>query len=69
MWPLVFEWDPIKATINQHKHGVMFEEAETVFDDPFAVIFEDELHSENELRQIIVGVSRINRLLMVCFTE
>jgi uncharacterized DUF497 family protein len=44
-------------------------EAATVFGDPLAAIFDDEVHSEEEQREIIVGHSRKNRLLLVCFTE
>jgi uncharacterized protein len=69
MSELPFEWDPIKAEINRQKHGVSFEEAETVFDDPLAVIFDDEAHSTYETREIIVGHSLQNNLLFVCFTE
>lgn len=64
-----FEWDPEKARINLAKHGVSFEEASTVFDDDFAKIFFDEIHSDGEIREIVVGYSLRNRLLMVCFTE
>jgi hypothetical protein len=39
MSELSFEWDPTKAELNKQKHGVSFEEAQTVFDDPLAVIF------------------------------
>ena len=39
-----FEWDPHKAAANRKKHGVSFDEASTVFDDPLAVTFEDDLH-------------------------
>jgi len=64
-----FKWDAGKASANVHKHGVSFDEASTVFDDPLAVIFSDEDHSVNEAREIIVGRSAQNRLLLVCFTE
>lgn len=64
-----FDWDPQKAERNRQKHGVSFEEAETVFVDPLAVIFDDEWHSHNEEREIIIGLSNHNRLLLVCFTE
>jgi len=64
-----FEWDEEKATSNQRKHGVSFEEANTVFEDPMAAIFEDERHSVSENREIIVGRSRQDRLLLVFFTE
>ena len=51
------------------KHGVSFEEAKTVFDNPLAVIFDDEAHSIDESREIIIGHSQRNRLLLVVFTE
>lgn len=64
-----YEWDENKATANFGKHGVDFEEASTVFENPLALIFEDELHSSQEQREIIIGHSRQNRLLLVSFTE
>ncbi|MEH1830287.1 MAG: BrnT family toxin [Nostoc sp.] len=64
-----FEWDELKATANLTKHGVSFEEAKTVFDNVLAVIFDDEAHSVNEKREIIIGHSRNNRLLLISFTE
>lgn len=64
-----FEWNPLKATANLKKHGVSFEEAKTLFDNPLAVIFDDEAHSIDEQREIIIGHSRQNRLLLVTFTE
>jgi uncharacterized DUF497 family protein len=36
-----FEWDEEKATANLAKHGVSFEEARTIFDDPLYVDFYD----------------------------
>jgi uncharacterized DUF497 family protein len=66
---LWFEWDATKAETNLSKHGVSFQEAQTVFLDPLARIFDDELHSVNELREIIVGHSIDGRLLLVSFTE
>jgi uncharacterized DUF497 family protein len=48
---------------------VSFEEAATVFRNPIAVIFNDEDRSDEELREIIIGHSDSNRLLLVCFTE
>ena len=64
-----FEWDNNKAQVNDDKHGVTFEEAQTVFADPLAAIFDDERHSDKETREIIVGHSTANRLLLVCFTQ
>ena len=67
--PYNFEWDEEKAKSNWIKHGVSFDEATTVFDDSLARIFDDELHSTDERREIIMGRSINNRLLVVCFTE
>ena len=64
-----FEWDEDKAKSNWNKHGVSFDEATTVFDDSLARIFDDELHSADETREVIIGDSINNRLLVVCFTE
>jgi len=66
---LQFEWNKRKADRNINKHGVSFEEGKTVFGDPLAHIFDDEWHSLNERREIIIGHSERNRLLVVCFTE
>ena len=62
-----FEWNEDKARSNIVKHGVSFDEATTVFDDSLARIFDDELHSTDEKREIIIGHSINNRLLVVCF--
>ncbi len=64
-----FEWDESKAAANLKKHGVSFEEAKTVFDHVLAVIFDDEAHSVGERREIIIGHSRNNRLLLISFAE
>ncbi len=66
---LRFEWDPEKARINEAKHGVAFEEALTVFADPLARIFDEPDHSGAEAREIVVGHSNKERLLIVCFAE
>jgi uncharacterized protein len=65
-----YEWDLTKAAANLKKHGVSFEEAKTVFNNPLAIIFEDDGHSSlAEYREIIIGHSQQNRLLLVSFTE
>ena len=64
-----FEWQASKAEANIKKHGVGFEEAFTVFADPLARIFDDPDHSADEAREIIVGHSSRQRLLIVGFTE
>lgn len=66
---LRFEWDLRKALTNQVKHGVSFEEAMSIFTDPLARIFDDPDHSVAESREIIIGLSQKQRLLVVCFTE
>jgi len=66
---LRFEWDPKKAETNIRGHGVTFVEASTVFADPLARIKEDPDHSEIEERNIIIGMSKKFRILLVVFTE
>ena len=63
------EWDDKKAKANQEKHGISFEEARTVFDDPLYVDFHDPDHSYDEHRYIIIGQSEQGRLLLVSYTE
>jgi uncharacterized DUF497 family protein len=64
---LEFEWDREKARSNLAKHGVSFEEALTAFADPLARIFDDEEHSIDERREIIIGHSIKRHLIVVCF--
>jgi len=64
-----FSWDPRKADSNLRKHGIAFDEAITVFNDPLALIFDDMVHSEEEHREIIIGFSTLHRLVLVCFVE
>jgi uncharacterized DUF497 family protein len=66
---LIFEWDAEKAGKNRSKHRVGFEEAKTVFNDPFLVTFPDEYHSKNEHRLISIGASTDGRILLVVHTE
>lgn len=61
-----FEWDPQKAQYNSKKHNVRFEEAATVFLDPMALTIYDSEHSETEDRWITMGISKTDRLLIVC---
>ena len=61
-----FEWDPEKAQENLNKHGVRFDEAQTVFFDEFAVEFYDDEHSAWEDRFLLLGLSTQLRLLMIC---
>ena len=67
--PLEFEWDDKKEASNIKKHGCSFDEAITVFNDPLSLIFDDEKHSDEEEREIIIGHSILRRLLLISFTE
>jgi len=64
-----FEWDTTKAISNKKKHGVTFEEAQSVFYDEFAVQFFDEDNSGSEDRFLMLGFSNEARLLIVCHCE
>lgn len=63
------EWDDDKAQSNLIKHGVSFEEAATVFEDPVAITFNDQEHSETEERFVTIGYSAQLRALLVINTE
>lgn len=65
----LFEWDPSKATRNFEKHSVAFEEATTVFGDPFAITIFDPKHSHSENRMITTGYSSLDRQLSVAHTD
>ena len=64
-----FERNPTKAKDNLRKHGVSFEEAESVFYDEYAQQFFDDEHSEIEERFIMLGISDRSRILVVCHCE
>ena len=64
-----FEFDEDKARSNVATHGVTFDEAETIFDDPLMAIAQDPFHSEVEARFIAIGESVAQRVLVVSFAE
>jgi hypothetical protein len=66
-----FEWDEDKAKKNFKKHGISFDEAQTVFYDDYARIIEDPDHSEDEDRFLILGFSTEHKLMIVahCYVE
>jgi len=66
---LTFEWDEKKANENLEKHGVSFDEAKTVFNDPFSVTIYDPDHSIDEHRYIDIGLSSKGRLIVVSYIE
>ena len=63
---LRFEWDIRKNRANHRKHGVTFEEAETVFLDDHALLIDDPAHSDEEDRFVLLGLSSTLRALVVC---
>lgn len=71
MLELRIEWDPAKNRANRRKHGVSFEEAETVFYDDWAILIEDEDPDEPEERFLLLGMSAGLQTLVVihCYRE
>lgn len=66
---MAFEWHTKKAERNLKDHGISFDDAATVFDDPFAEFLPDMRHSDGEARYICLGTSSAGCLLAVSFTE
>ena len=66
---LTFEWDQHKSEKNEKKHGITFEEAKSVFNDPFAITIEDPDHSYEEYHYIDIGLSSKGDVLVVWYTE
>lgn len=71
MSDLRFAWDAAKAAVNWRKHGVSFEEAATVFEDPRGLLIADPDHSEDEDRYVLLGMSSRPRVVVVvhCYRE
>ncbi|BFU89778.1 MAG: hypothetical protein NTAFB01_09650 [Nitrospira sp.] len=63
-----FTWDPVKAKQNLRKHGVAFDHAATIFQDPEALSEFDEEHSHLEDRWITLGLASSGTVLVVCHT-
>lgn len=59
-----YEWNPDKAKLNLEKHGVSFQEAATVFNDPLSITFPDPDHFIGENRYVIIGISIFEQLLV-----
>jgi uncharacterized DUF497 family protein len=58
-----FVWNTDKALANERKHGITFEEASTVFFDPFLVLVD--ASPEDESRDAVIGMAEDGRLLFV----
>jgi uncharacterized DUF497 family protein len=63
-----FEWDSVKAAKNQRKHGINFEFAATVFNDPLMLTVPNDDHSETEERWLTLGQVENSKLLVVIHT-
>ena len=64
-----FEWDAMKARLNQRKHGVSFQEAAEVFGDDYSSCIRDPDHSQEEDRYLLFGVSSKGHFLVVSCIE
>lgn len=65
---LEFDWDEEKARANERKHGVAFAEASTIFGDRLGRLYRSDLVQDEE-RRVMVGLSRVGRLLVVVFVD
>lgn len=64
-----FDWDEAKAASNFRKHGVSFESAMTIFNDPMILTIFDPDHSDIEDRWISVGLAAAARLILAVHTH
>lgn len=62
---MIVEWDLRKAEVNFKKHGISFEEAQSVLFAEASIEIEDRSHAE--ARFIIIGFSKLTRLLTVVY--
>jgi uncharacterized DUF497 family protein len=70
MADLRIEWDDAKARANLRKHGISFDEAETVFADDYGLVLPDPDHSSiDEERLVLIGMSAALRVLVVVHCE
>lgn len=66
---LAFEWDEAKAVANLKKHRISFEEAKTVFTDPFSITVDDPKHTADERRFVDIGAAASGKVLVVSYTQ
>ena len=65
---LRFEWDPVKARTNERKHGITFDDAMHVFEDPNAVFMQDRIDEQGECRWQAAGLAGGAIVLLVAHT-
>ena len=58
-----------KSLANQRKHGISFEQAESVFYDERGLFLADPTHSDGEDRFILLGLSTELHTLVVCHCD
>jgi uncharacterized DUF497 family protein len=63
-----FEFDPVKAKLNQKKHGVSFAHAEQALRDEFGLTMDDP-DAQGEQRFLTLGMDALGRVLVVCHTQ
>jgi len=66
---VIVEWDDEKALDNERKHGVSFQEAVEVLEDPLSITFRDPDHSLDEARSLTFGHGPSGRILVVAHTD
>ena len=66
---MIYEWNPEKADENLKRHRISFDEATSVFTDPFALTFDDPAHSADEQRYITIGTSNTQRILFLSHAD
>ena len=66
---MIYEWDPKKADENLKNHKVSFDEATSVFTDPFALTFDDPDHSLEERRYATIGTSSKQRIVFLAHAD
>lgn len=63
-----FDWDENKAESNFRQHGITFDDAVTIFADPYLLFTEDVKHSEEEEREWGIGEAENGLIIVVVFT-
>ena len=66
---MIVEWDDAKAAANEKRHGVTFQDAATVLEDPLSVTYADPDHSLDEMRFLTFGHDAAGRILVVAHTD
>ncbi len=60
-----YEWDESKSKANRKKHGISFEEAAEIFDDPFHISILDKRFDYFDERWITIGLTKNGKVTIV----